>query len=210
MPSGVACEIVLRQLLVPYMSHRIVVSLLIACLGSISTHVIAQKTPSGAAFQPGSVYVCPNDAQTGLDCYLDAVTHLYTMCRHVKSIEIIEFGHEKAQEGVNGAKSDYCIDKQKLNIAKPYQAALREATGWRESVDGLRKLHQTWLDAMASLRWQAGEAGDAYEDRVNRVYDELSYKIESVRLGFSTAPDNAPAVKVAKPKAKAAQTAKSN
>ena len=37
---------------------------------------------------------------------LDAVRHLYTMCRHVKSIEIIELGFEKAQEGVNGAKSE--------------------------------------------------------------------------------------------------------
>ena len=63
----------------------------------------------------------------GLDCYLDAVVHLYTMCRHVKSIEIIEFGFVKAQEGVNGAKSEYCVDKQKINITRPYQAALREA-----------------------------------------------------------------------------------
>jgi hypothetical protein len=181
---------------------RIAVVLVAALAGTFAPAATAQK------FQPGSVYICPNNPDSGLDCYLDAVTHLYTMCRHVKSIEIIEFGYEKAQEGVNGAKSDYCVDKQKVNITRPYQAALREATGWREAVDGLRSLQQFWLDAMASLRWQPGEADEAYQDRVNKIYDELSYKIESVRVGFSTAPDNAPAVQVAKPKGKNPKTAK--
>ncbi len=128
------------------------------------------------------------------------------MCRHVKSIEIIEFGLPKAQEGVNGAKSEYCVDKQKINIVRPYQAALKEATGWSEVVDHLRTLQQFWLDSMASLRWTQGEAPDAYEDRVNRVYDELSYKIEGVRVAFSTAPDgaSAPATAAAKRPVKAA------
>ncbi len=156
------------------------------------------------SFDPGSRYICPNNQATGLDCYLDAVTHLYTMCRHVKSIEIIEFGMDRAQDGVNGAKSEFCADKQKVNITRPYQAALREATGWREVGDSLRTLHQVWLDAMLSLKYRSDEAADAYEERVNRVYDELSWKIESVRVGFSTAPDGAAAVKVAKPKAKSA------
>jgi hypothetical protein len=168
--------------------------------------------PSASAqkFEPGSVYICPNNSDSGVECYLDAVVHLYTMCRHVKSIEIIEFGHAKAQEGVNGAKSEYCVDKQKINITRPYQAALREATGWREAVDSLRTLQQFWLESMANLKWQAGEPGDAYEDRVNHIYDELGYKIEAVRVSFSTPPDAAAAVKVAAPKAKpkAAEAAK--
>jgi hypothetical protein len=152
-----------------------------------------------APFDPGSRYICPNNQDSGLDCYLDAVTHLYTMCRHVKSIEIIEFGMDKAQEGVNGAKSEYCVDKQKVNITRPYQAALREATGWREVVESLRTLQQLWLESMVSLRYQAGEDADSYEERVNRIYDELSFKIESVRVGFTTAPDGAPAVATARP-----------
>ena len=49
------------------------------------------------------------------------------MCRNVKSIEVIEFGYEKSTEGTNGAKSESCLDKQKQNIARPYQAALKEA-----------------------------------------------------------------------------------
>ncbi len=154
---------------------------------------VAQK------FDPGNNYVCPNNSDSAIDCYLDAVTHLYTMCRHVKSIEIIEFGHAKAQEGTNGAKSEYCVDKQKLNITRPYQAALREATGYREAVEGLRTLQQFWLDALAGLRWRSGEPGQAYEDRVNRIYDEFSWQIEEVRVGFTTAPEGAASVKVAAP-----------
>src|SRR5690242_5198341 len=106
--------------------------------------VFAAAPAHAQKFEPGSVYICPNQSQTGLDCYLDAVVHLYTMCRHVKSIEIIEFGHVKAQEGVNGAKSEYCVDKQKINITRPYQAALRESTGYRDAVEHLRSLQQFW------------------------------------------------------------------
>ncbi|MFO1412966.1 MAG: hypothetical protein U1F10_03460 [Burkholderiales bacterium] len=155
-------------------------------------------------FDPGSRYICPNHADTGLDCYLDAVVHLYTMCRHVKSIEIIEFGLPAAQEGVNGAKSEYCVDKQKINIVRPYQAALREATPWHEVVEHLRELQQYWADSMAKLTWQAGEAKDAYDDRVLKVYDELSHRIDAVRTGFATAPD-AGAKVAAEPKAAAKQ-----
>ena len=55
--------------------------------------VCAAPAAKALPFQAVSVSTCPNDASTGLDCYLDAVVHLYTMCRHVKSIEIIEFGY---------------------------------------------------------------------------------------------------------------------
>jgi hypothetical protein len=161
-------------------------------------------------FEPGSVYICPNQSSTGIDCYLDAVVHLYTMCRHVKSIEIIEFGFAKAQEGVNGAKSEYCVDKQKLNITRPYQAALRESSGFRDAVEHLRELQQFWLDAMSNLRWK-GEAPQDYEDRVNKVYDELSWKIDEVRVSFTTAQDvagHAPVAARTKAPAKAKAAAK--
>ncbi|MFO1312227.1 MAG: hypothetical protein U1F41_09210 [Burkholderiales bacterium] len=184
------------------------VALAIAFAASFPPAAQAQR------FEAGSVYICPNQSDSGLDCYLDAVVHLYTMCRHVKSIEIIEFGFVKAQEGVNGAKSEYCVDKQKINITRPYQAALREATPWREAVDHLRDLQQYWLDAMANLRWK-GEAAQDYEDRVLKVYDELSYKIDAVRVSFSTARDgsaaqDAPASSKAKPAAKPKSPPKTN
>ena len=91
-----------------------------------------------------------------VDCFLNAVDHLYTMCRHVKSIEIIEFGYEKSEEGVNGAKSEYCVDKQKINITRPYQAALREATGSKAAVDDLRALYELWMKAIAEPQVAAG------------------------------------------------------
>jgi hypothetical protein len=171
--------------------------------------------PAAAAqkFQPGSNYICPNRSDTGLDCYLDAVVHLYRMCMHVKSIEIIEFGFEKAQEGVNGAKSEYCVDKQKTNITRPYQAALREATPWRDAVENLRLLQQYWLDAMVNLRWRDGEPGDEYDYRVSTVIDELSHRIDAVRVSFTTATDAAAAATVARSRAakpKATAAAKAN
>ena len=172
--------------------------------------------PAAAAqkFQAGSPYICPNTSDTGLDCYLDAVVHLYRMCMHVKSIEIIEFGFEKAQEGVNGAKSEYCVDKQKINITRPYQAALREATPWRDAIDNLRELQQYWLDSMVNLRWRNGEPGEDYDYRVQRVLDELSFRVDGVRVAFTTASDAAAAAattaraKAAKPKPAASAAAK--
>jgi hypothetical protein len=185
--------------------------MLMRILLAVAASLVFAAPVAAQKFDPGSVYICPNDSGTGLDCYLDAVVHLYTMCRHVKSIEIIEFGLPKAQEGVNGAKSEYCVDKQKINITRPYQAALRESTGWREAVDGLRNLQAYWLEAMLNLKWRTGEAVDAYEDRVIKVYDELGLKIEAVRIAFATPPDaagaKATAAAPAKPKGKPKATA---
>jgi hypothetical protein len=165
------------------MIERLIVLFAAALCVPFAASAQAQK------FQVASTYICPNTPGTGLDCYLDAVVHLYTMCRHVKSIEIIEFGHAKAQEGVNGAKSEYCVDKQKINIARPYEAALREATGWREAVDDLRALQEFWLESMANLKWRR-VSGRRLRGRVNHIYDELSYKIDAVRVA-STPPDGA-------------------
>ena len=82
------------------------------------------------------------------------------MCRQVKSIEIIEFGYEKSTEGTNGAKSEYCVDKHRLSITRPYQSALREATPNRTAVDGLRALQDLWLKALAELKWIPGESDE--------------------------------------------------
>jgi hypothetical protein len=143
---------------------------------------------SAQKFQPGSNYICPNQSDTGLDCYLDAVRHLYTMCRHIKSIEVIEFGYEKAQEGVNSAKSEYCVDKQKANIARPYQAALGEATLSKDAVNGLHTLQQLWLEAMAGLRWKPGESDEDYKNRVARPYVAFVEWSEAIRTAVANAP----------------------
>ncbi len=153
-------------------------------------------------FQPASNYICPNNSDTGLDCYLDAVKHLYTMCRHIKSIEVIEFGYEKAQEGVNGAKSEYCVDKQKLNITRPYLAALAQVARSKAAVDGLHTLQQLWLEALAGLKWNAGESDEDYKSRVARPYTAFVDWSDAISKAAAAAPQ-APAVASTKVKAKA-------
>ena len=181
-------------------------------LALLASTLLLPAAASAQKFEPGSPYICPGNADSGLDCYLDAVVHLYRMCRHVKSIEIIEFGYADAQRGVNGAKSDYCVDKQKINIVRPYQAALKEATPWRDVVENLRHLQQFWLDAMVALKWDSKESRESYEDRVIQVYDDLSWKIDAVRVAYTTAPEAAAAAVAATPKArpKAKTAAKAN
>ena len=131
---------------------------------------------------PQHNYVCPHaDGQAALECFFDAVEHLYTMCRNVKSIEIIEFGYEKSTDGTNAAKSESCLDKQKQNIARPYQAALKDAKKSKPVVEGLQGLHTVWLSAMTELRWRNGESDDDYKARVAKPYDEFKERIASIR-----------------------------
>jgi len=135
---------------------------------------------------PAHNYVCPHaDGKPALDCYLDAVQHLYTMCRNVKSIEILEFGYDKSTEGTNGAKSESCLDKQKQNIAHPYNAALKEVRKSKLAIEALHRLQETWLAAMGSLSWHTGESDVDYKARVAKPYDEFSQRIETVRTSLA-------------------------
>jgi hypothetical protein len=137
-------------------------------------------------------YICPNaDGKGPLDCYFDAVPHLYTMCRHVKSIEIIEYGYEKSTDGANGAKSEYCMVKQRINIIRPYQAALREATPSKQAVEGLRALQQAFLDALEKLNWIQGETDEAYKKRVAQPYEDFNNRIDSIRKVVVVVPQKA-------------------
>lgn len=153
--------------------------------------VLPQYKTIGGNPGPQYNYVCPNtDGKGGLDCYFDAVQHLYTMCRHIKSIEVIEFGYEKSEDGVNGAKSEYCVDKQKLNITRPYQAALREASISTQAVEGVRSLQEFWLDALVKLKWKPGESDDEYKARVGRPYDDFRDRIDGIRKIVSIVKEN--------------------
>jgi hypothetical protein len=150
--------------------------------------VIATAAPAAAqkaeAAPKPETYLCPNATGGAVDCFLHAVEHLYTMCRQVKSIEIIEFGYEKSEQGVNGAKSEYCVDKHRASIARPYQSALREATGSRAAVDGLRAIHDLWLKALAELKWKAGESDDEYKARIAKPYDEFRDRATVIRASL--------------------------
>ena len=162
--------------------------------------------PTGAAHALDKVdpYICPTQLHgSGFDCFLEAVPQTYTMCRQIKSIEIIEFGLTGAQEGVNGAKTEYCIDKHRLSITRPYQAALREAARSKESVESLRKLYDTWLDSLAKLIPAAGETDEGYKQRVMRPYGEFSDQIKKIRTLAEPA-----ATPAAQPKSKAKKSGK--
>jgi len=142
-----------------------------------------------------NTYICPTQFNgTGIDCFLEAVPQTYTMCRHIKHIEIIEFGMTGAQEGVHGAKTESCIEKHKLLLTRPYQAALREAARNKDEVQGLRKLYDMWLESLAKLIPQAGEGNEAYLQRVSRPYPAFNEQIAAIR-----ALDKEPAPAAANP-----------
>jgi hypothetical protein len=148
-------------------------------LSAIAFGVLA----AGAAHALDKVdpYICPEMQKgTGIQCFLEAIPQTYTMCRHIKSIEVIEFGLLGAQEGVNGAKTDGCIDKHRLSVARPYQAALREARNANE-VQSLRKLYATWLDSLARLRPASPESDEGYKLRAAEPYADFNEQIKSIR-----------------------------
>ena len=152
--------------------------------------LIATAAAPVAAQKPGSAphpdtYLCPHTIGGAVDCYLDAIDHLYTMCRQVKSIEIIEFGYEKSDEGVNGAKSAYCVDKHKQTMARPLQSALREAVASRAALDLLHALHDAWLAALVELKWNPGENDDQYKARVAKPYAVFLERAMLVRAALS-------------------------
>lgn len=143
----------------------------------LATFVLCSAGPALAEkqqdfYQKPETYLCPQaNGVVGLDCYLNAVEHLYTMCRQVKSIEILEFGYAESDQGVNGAKTEYCIDKHRLSIAKPYQAALREAGGSKAALELLRGLNDLWLRSLDELKWQPPETDVQYKARVALPYE---------------------------------------
>ncbi len=153
-------------------------------------------------------YICPTKtAGTGIECFLEAIPQTYTMCRHIKSIEIIEFGLYGAQEGVNGAKTDYCIDKHRLTMTLPYQAALREAARNKDEVTGLRKLYDTWLDSLSKLKPNVGESDEGYKLRIIGPYGEFNEQIKNIQAIADRPPVAAAASKSNPPPAAKKKTA---
>jgi len=185
-----------------------------AALAALAVTPASAQKMIGGNPGPAYNYVCPNaDGAPPLDCYFDAVRHLYTMCRHVKSIEIIEWGFEKSQEGVNDAKSNSCIEKQRGNMAKPYQAALKEAALSKQAVDGVKSLNEAWQYALGDLKWRKDETNDDYLTRTVTPYMDFEERIDGIRLIVETVrsrvrplPAQAPA-KPAAPKAAAPKAA---
>jgi len=147
-------------------------------------------------------YICPTALNgSGIDCFFEAVSQTYTMCRQVKSIEIIEFGLAGAQEGVHGAKTEGCIEKHKRLMARPYQAALREAGRDKAKVQGLQTLYATWTKSLADLTPGPDEFDAVYKQRVTHPYGVFEQQIKVLR-------EPPPAVAAGKPATKAASKKK--
>ena len=179
------------------------------CLALLAAPPAAAETIGG---NPGPQYnyVCPHADNAGaLDCFFDAVQHLYTMCRNVHSIEIIEFGYEDSQEGLNAAKYESCVEKQKLNMTRPYQAALKEARISKQATEGVHSLHEFWLGAMNRIRWTRGETDEQYKERVNvRTYQEFRDKIAGIETIVALVRERTAPPKSARPAASSAQAPK--
>jgi hypothetical protein len=75
---------------------------------------------------------------------------------------------------------EHCVDKHKLSMTRPYQAALREATGSRGAVDHLRALHEQWLQSLQSLKWKPGESDAEYKARIGQPYDAFKERALAV------------------------------
>ena len=151
-------------------------------------------------------YICPTALHgTGTECFFEAVPQTYTMCRQVKSIEIIEFGLAGAQVGVNGAKTEGCIEKHKRLIARPYQAALREAGRDKVKVQGLQTLYATWTKSLAELTPGPEEVDIGYKQRVIHPYGAFEKQIQALREPAPAAATSKPAAKPASKKKSAAQ-----
>ena len=193
-------------------------ALLVLLLSAALVAAPAHAESIGGNPGPAHNYVCPHaDGKPALDCYLDAVQHLYTMCRNVKAIEILEFGYEKSTDGTNGKKSESCLEKQKQNIAAPFKAALRQVAKLKPAVAALRHLQDAWLEAMNNLKWRPGESDGDYKARVAKPYEEFNERTALIRTDLTTAqaqvqPKRAAHATKAKrkpaPKAKSAPKAK--
>jgi hypothetical protein len=181
---------------------RLLLPLLFIATAAAAPVASAQREPP--APKPES-YLCPDAFNAGraVDCFLNAVEHLYTMCRQVKSIEIIEFGYEKSDDGVNAAKSTYCVDKHKPAMTRLYIGATREAKYNKTASEELKVLHDWWIRALAELKWRPGESDEQYKVRIAQPYETFREHATLVR----TALDNQGKVKAVEVKPAEAKSA---
>ncbi|MDR2173546.1 MAG: hypothetical protein LBE32_05015 [Burkholderiales bacterium] len=127
--------------------------------------------------QPSADFVCPHASKiSAIGCFLAAVEHLYTVCRQVKSIELLEFGFDQAEEEPNSLKSEFCRRKQKASLPSYLEAAQREAQVMSscDAVYILNDLYTVWDAAMTGLRLRPSETEAEYQRRIAGPYLSFS------------------------------------
>ncbi len=140
--------------------------------------------------QPSADFVCPRATKAGAtECFLNAVEHLYTVCRQVKAIELLEFGFAKAEEGPNGFKSEFCRRKQKASMPSYFDAALREVRAMSscEAARTLNDLYAVWDTTMAGLRQHPNETEAEYKERIAVPYLAFAAYRQQVRDALASA-----------------------
>ncbi|MGE5089009.1 MAG: hypothetical protein ACM3QY_07765, partial [Candidatus Levyibacteriota bacterium] len=100
----------------------------------------------------------------------------------------------KSTEGTNGAKTEYCLDKQKENIKHPYLEALRQASISHQAVAAIKSLHEVWLSALSNLQWRNGESDAQYKLRVSEPYEEFKDRIALIRAAYAEDEAHRPVV----------------
>ena len=124
------------------------------------------------------------------------------MCRQVKSIEIIEFGYEKSDEGVNGAKSEYCVDKHKLSMTRPVPGGAARGDGQPQRRRRAARAARALAGGAAErCKWKPGETDDEYKARVAQPYE--TFKERAVAVRDALAEHAAKPAEAAPPPAKA-------
>ena len=134
--------------------------------------------------QPSAGFVCPNaDTLGATECFLDATEHLYTVCRHVKAIELIEYGFEKARDTINNTKSDYCRNKQKVSMPRYFEAALREAQNSSSCATAhhINQLYAVWTASMIALKQLPDETEQEYQRRIDVPYRAFAAYKQHIR-----------------------------
>ncbi|MDR1529729.1 MAG: hypothetical protein LBS40_04945 [Burkholderiales bacterium] len=123
--------------------------------------------------QPSARFVCPHtDRINATECFIDATEHLYTVCRQVKAIELIEHGFDKAEDGANAFKSDFCRRKQKVSMPPYFDAALREAQMFFscETIRHINELYAVWHTSLFALKQRPDETETEYQQRITVPY----------------------------------------
>ena len=104
------------------------------------------------------------------------------MCRHVKSIEIIEFGYEKIDRR-HQRRQVRVLRRQAPALDHPPLSIGAEgghAQPRRPSTASAR-LQELWLKSLAELKWVPGESDEQYKARVAKPYEIFSERATAVR-----------------------------
>jgi hypothetical protein len=119
-------------------------------------------------------FFCGKDIPGAVECYVYAVSYAYRMCHQVQTIAVIEYGIEESNQGTNGKKYEFCVDKQKRLIREPYRDALQQVRHDRTLTALVQALHTEWERSLAALPPSPGEQVDSYNIRIVNPYLTLA------------------------------------